>query len=490
MAATTTAAAAVSVNGAQLTFHPVAEIFPLMDDIDLQELADDIKANGQKEAIWLHPWDGRIIDGRNRYRACILAGVTPATRQWNGQGSLVLFVFSLNLHRRHLTASQKATVAVEILPMLEEEAKQRQKASGGDQKSEEARQRKSTTKGPKSVPAKLPEPILDAKQQASHDNESREQAAKIVGVGGRYVQDAKNVKAENPELFEKVKQGEVSLPAAVAEVKASSAASATPEAPKKGKAGRKKSKGEPQQQEAAATPIVEPVSLAPSVATSTDVANVPFDSPAMRALAIRNLEDYFEATTGAGEPEQQQEGKTKKKKPAARKRKVIEYDEFGLKITCPKKLAAFDTLNDFAELTADLRRIQKRLSVVATSKPGAERLRSELVSKARMVKRKGQTGPQEEYYVEASELSALLFTLKATRPFCGVCPACEFREDEVSPPDCKTCKGLGWVTRRGWETAFVEHREVVCERAAREVGIIIDPQTGEVRSWPEASKQQ
>lgn len=86
--------------------HPVADLFPLLPADELAALAEDIKANGQREPIWLH--DGKIVDGRNRYAACRQAGVEPQFREWDGNGSLVGFVVSLNLHRRHLSATRHA----------------------------------------------------------------------------------------------------------------------------------------------------------------------------------------------------------------------------------------------------------------------------------------------------------------------------------------------------------------------------------------------
>ena len=74
------------------------------------------------------PPDGRILDGRNRYMVCRDLDVEPRFTRWDGRGSAVAFVVSLNIHRRHLTASQRAAIALDVLPMLEAEALQRMTA--------------------------------------------------------------------------------------------------------------------------------------------------------------------------------------------------------------------------------------------------------------------------------------------------------------------------------------------------------------------------
>lgn len=94
-------------------YHEVANIFPLLQGEEFEELKADIAANGLREPIWLHS-DGRIIDGRNRHRACIETGTPPKFRTWDGSGSLVAFVVSMNLKRRHLTSSQRAMVALAV----------------------------------------------------------------------------------------------------------------------------------------------------------------------------------------------------------------------------------------------------------------------------------------------------------------------------------------------------------------------------------------
>lgn len=99
-----------------MEFHPIADLFPLMEAADLEDLAADIREHGLREAIWLHP-DGSILDGRNRFRACEIAGVEPRFQTWDAKGSLAAFVVSLNLKRRHLTTSQRAMVAAKLADM-------------------------------------------------------------------------------------------------------------------------------------------------------------------------------------------------------------------------------------------------------------------------------------------------------------------------------------------------------------------------------------
>jgi hypothetical protein len=175
-----------------LPFHPVADVFPLLEGDEFRALVEDILAHGQREPIWTY--QKKIIDGRNRYRACREAGVQPKTREWDGRGSLVAFVLSLNMHRRHLTSSQRAAVAAELLPLLETEAKERQRVAGGDRQSARGKARGS-------VPQKV----------AGAVGESRELAAKIAGTNKQYVSAAKRLKEGAPDLFEQVKRGELDV---------------------------------------------------------------------------------------------------------------------------------------------------------------------------------------------------------------------------------------------------------------------------------------
>jgi N6-adenosine-specific RNA methylase IME4 len=94
--------------------HPAAALFPLLEGAALDALAADIQVHGLRVPIVIHP-DGRVLDGRNRLRACEAVGVTPARETWTGElGSEVDYVISLNLARRHLDESQRAMVGARL----------------------------------------------------------------------------------------------------------------------------------------------------------------------------------------------------------------------------------------------------------------------------------------------------------------------------------------------------------------------------------------
>jgi len=158
--------------------HPYADLFPLMADDELRRLADDIAANGQREPIYTIA--GAVLDGRNRLKACRLAGAEPRFEEYAG-GDPLGFVISKNLHRRHLSESQRAVVAAELANLK----------SGNPNLSNSA-----------DLPNCEP-PVSQAK------------AAELLNVGKRTVGNAKRVlEAGVPELADAVKRGEVTVDAA------------------------------------------------------------------------------------------------------------------------------------------------------------------------------------------------------------------------------------------------------------------------------------
>lgn len=168
-----------------LDFHPLANLFPLIEGQAFDDLVADVKANGLLDKIVI--LDGKIVDGRNRYRAGIAAGIIDADAPaHNGigmqpwcelylpayQGDPLTWVLSKNLHRRHLDESQRSAVGARL-----------------------------ETLGPS---GKRPDGA-DANLQRS-----RAEIGKIVNVSPRSIASSKKVLNEGaPELFEAIERGAV-----------------------------------------------------------------------------------------------------------------------------------------------------------------------------------------------------------------------------------------------------------------------------------------
>jgi hypothetical protein len=102
----------VEINGRPV--HPVANLFPMMTDEELADLAADIKANGLIQPIVID-YKGLLIDGRNRAKACEIAGIKPTVRMFEGDDPRA-FILSMNLKRRHMSAGQQAMAHAMIYP--------------------------------------------------------------------------------------------------------------------------------------------------------------------------------------------------------------------------------------------------------------------------------------------------------------------------------------------------------------------------------------
>lgn len=158
------------MTGTDLRPHPCADLFPPMDEQTFDAVVADIAKNGQRDPIIVDQFN-RIVDGVHRYRACIKLEKAPKIeRRTFTDGEATRFSISRNLHRRHLTASQKAAFGADAAT----------RAQGGHQ-------------------ANLP----DALSQA--------EAARLMGVSERAVRSAVKVKRQSPELHEQVKAGAIAL---------------------------------------------------------------------------------------------------------------------------------------------------------------------------------------------------------------------------------------------------------------------------------------
>lgn len=92
--------------------HPAASLFPMMESEAYELFKADIEQNGQREPITI--WQGQLLDGRNRLKACEELGIKPAKFELDKEIDPVSWVLSHNLHRRHLDTSQRAMVAAKL----------------------------------------------------------------------------------------------------------------------------------------------------------------------------------------------------------------------------------------------------------------------------------------------------------------------------------------------------------------------------------------
>lgn len=187
-------------NQKKYEFHTVANLFPMMSKDETEGLVQDIKENGLREPIIL--FNDKIIDGRNRYLACLKAGVTPKFTNYKGsEDDLITFIYSLNGNRRHLSASQKACVVVQMLPEIEKTV---------------AKKRKETIS--KAMKGETEKPV--------RNKTSVQLASELTGVNEKYIKQAKQLFNSDKDLFEKVNNGELTLTKARTILKAGTTAEA------------------------------------------------------------------------------------------------------------------------------------------------------------------------------------------------------------------------------------------------------------------------
>ncbi len=175
---------------ADYAFHEAAAIFPLLQDDALDGLADDIVEHGLLEPIEL--LDGEIIDGRNRYRACLMRGVEPDFYDVEPDDP-VSYVISRNLHRRHLNESQRGMVGARAEDHYAKLAKERIKAGG----QAGGKKRQGDPKGVENLPP---------------PSKARDQAGAAVNVSGKTIDHASTVLEKgSAKLVKAVDSGEVAV---------------------------------------------------------------------------------------------------------------------------------------------------------------------------------------------------------------------------------------------------------------------------------------
>lgn len=176
--------------------HPIAKLIPPMTQAEFERLTKSIDEHGLLEPITLH--EGKILDGLHRGRACEKTGRSPRFVTWDGTaGSAVKWVMAKNRDRRHLSESQLGMLGADSEEIIQIEAKALERRMANLKNVEPKKEG-----GIESAPVRSRE---------EERGKSVAKVAEIVGVSPRYVEMAKAVKKKNPELAQKVRDGEISL---------------------------------------------------------------------------------------------------------------------------------------------------------------------------------------------------------------------------------------------------------------------------------------
>jgi len=185
-------------------FHEAANAFPMMSDAELHELAEDIKAHGQRVPITI--FDGKILDGRNRYKACELASVKPNVVEYTDTQDPYMWVWSLNGERRHLSSQeQKATIWSKLYSMSESAmAKRAEIKTAADKARSEA-----TKLRPRNENGTMTTSGGTDCTTTGRTHQSRAWEADQAGVNKGAMARAKSLHNKSPELSDKVAAGEI-----------------------------------------------------------------------------------------------------------------------------------------------------------------------------------------------------------------------------------------------------------------------------------------
>lgn len=162
-----------------MNYHPIANLFPMMNEQEYKVLREDLHKNGFRPENPIIIINDMILDGRNRYKAAIEENITPIFKKYIGDNPLD-FVISQNLHRRHLNESQRAMIAVRMANM----------ERGGDRPSKNDANFDS---------ANLPNGI------------SQIEAAQRMNISERLIRSAKKIKEKAPELVQLIESNKMTI---------------------------------------------------------------------------------------------------------------------------------------------------------------------------------------------------------------------------------------------------------------------------------------
>ncbi len=378
----------------KLCFHPIADCFELISGEEFDALGDDIEKYGLIDPIVL--LGGKILEGRNRYRACLTRGIDYETVDFAAKqfkayhGNPLAFVLSKNVRRRQMSESQRAAAAAQVAII-------------------------SRTYGP---------------------YVSYREAASLLNVSERLVQEAAHVIGDaEPELTDAMKNGHITTSAAgqaaalpkaaqraVAKAAERNGTHAAAEEVQTQQASIIDRKGCELLKQAVADGVV-------SVKAATKIAKeaVPVQMEMVRTL----LTKHAEKITAKAEAEEKKASKAAekeaKKKPAAPEPPAEILDQLDQQV--PERLHHIFSNTAFKDWINALNAIARGLKEVGETPVGA----------------------MLRYQQADLQLKDLKRTLKFDAPY-SVCAMCK------AVGDCQACKGRGWLNEASYKALPAEYR--------------------------------
>ena len=177
-------------------------VFPEMDGEEFSRLVDDISGNGFDVRQPIYTYQGAVLDGWNRWRACDKLKIAPQTEVFFGDDlEAIDFVMRTN-KRRNITSQQWATIATEADEVVEA-------ITQAIESSRRLQQSESRLNNVDLCVEQIPHE-LTYEMDVATDNRPKRTAgilAKQFNTNEKYVQQAQKLKRDDPEKFEAVKQG-------------------------------------------------------------------------------------------------------------------------------------------------------------------------------------------------------------------------------------------------------------------------------------------
>lgn len=165
-------------------YHELSTVFTSFEDTqEFDGIVVSIKQYGLFEPILM--WQGWIVDGRHRHKACLKADVKPTYEYLPDDMPFNVVrdrVVAANLMRRHLTTGQRAMTAAALANMT----------VGGTGSNQHEK----------------------SKRNNCSDSKSNKDAADQLNVSDMSVKRAKAIKRDAPDLAEEVSKGNMTLNAA------------------------------------------------------------------------------------------------------------------------------------------------------------------------------------------------------------------------------------------------------------------------------------